>query len=345
MIYEQAVMYVSPFLSGLCVSVFLCYFLVRLTRHFRAFGQRGSLQYHKSDVSRFGGVAMIIAFIFALAWDSHLVFDRYVWAMVCGSILILLFGIIDDIKTFSWKTQIFFQIMIVLLVFIFGVRIIYISNPFGGVVWLTYGNVMVVSLVFLLIWVITIMNAINWIDGIDGLSGGVVSIAAITIFFLSLQPEVMQPPIAIISIAFCGAVVGFLTFNFPRAYIFAGSSGAFFMGYILAIMAIIAGTKIGTTLMVLAVPLVDAVWVIIYRLRKGQSIFIGDYNHLHHRLLSRGWSVRKILFLYYGITIMSAVMAILTRSFDKLVLLLCLCMMILTFFVILDYDKGRKDVI
>jgi UDP-GlcNAc:undecaprenyl-phosphate GlcNAc-1-phosphate transferase len=338
-------MYVSPFLSGLCASVFLCFCLVWLTRHFGSFRQRENAYYHKSEVSRFGGVAMIIAFILALVWDSHLVFDRYVWSMVCGSALILIFGIIDDIKTFSWKTQIFFQIMIVLLVFIFGVRIIYISNPLGGVMWLTYGNVMIFSLAFLLVWVITIMNAINWIDGIDGLSGGVVSIAAITIFFLSLQPEVMQPPIAIISIAFCGVVVGFLTFNFPRAYIFAGSSGSFFMGYILAIMAIMAGAKIGTTLMVLAVPLVDAVWVIIYRLRKGQSIFVGDYNHLHHRLLSRGWGVRKILFLYYGITIMSAVTAILTRSLDKLVMLFCLCMMIITFFVILDYDKREKSIV
>ena len=114
------------------------------------------------------------------------------------------------------------------------------------------------------------------------------------------------------------------------------------MGYILAIMAIFAGAKIGTTLMVLAVPLVDAVWVVVCRLRMGQSIFVGDHNHLHHRLLSRGWGVRKILFLYYGITIIGACTAILTRSVNKLMLFLSLCMVIVFFFVTLDYDAKNR---
>lgn len=343
MTYQEAAMYINPFISGFVVSVILCYGIIRVMRYFstKNNGLSKIKSSYKNDASRFGGVAMIVSFITVLVWDHNLVFDRSIWVIVCGVILILIFGIIDDVKSFSWKTQLFFQIMLVLVVFIFGVRVPYISHPFGDVIWLVQGDVMIWSLIFLLLWVITITNAINWIDGIDGLSGGVVCIAAITIFFLSLRPEVMQPPIAIVAIALCGCVFGFLTFNFPRAYIFAGTSGAFFMGYALAIMAIVAGAKIGTTLMVLSVPLADALWVIAHRVRSGQSVFVGDRTHLHHRLLLRGWSVRKILFLYYGITIISAITAIMTRSLNKFVMLLCFCMIIVTFFVILDYGEKR----
>ncbi len=343
MTYVNSLFYVKPFLLSLSISVILCFCIIIISRKWNCRdGRNGQKQIHEKNISRFGGIAVIMAFVSALYFNQYLIFDKLVWAMIIGSILILFVGIFDDVRPLSWKSQLFFQVMLVLVVFIFGIRIEYITNPIGGLLWLVNGDFIMLSFVFMLVWMIFIMNAINWSDGIDGLSGGVVSISAFTLFVISLQPEVMQPPIAIISVVLAGSVMGFLIFNFPRAKIFIGSSGAFFMGFILALSAIAAGAKIGTTLLVLAVPLVDALWVIICRVRDGRSIFRGgDREHAHYKLLERGWSVKKILLLYYSATILSALAAVTTQAINKLMVFVVLFFALVTFFVILSYDNKR----
>ncbi len=335
--------YGQPFLIGFGVASVLCLLFIFLFRIAPLRNNRvGARHIHKKNISRFGGLAIITAFILSLLWNEYLFFDHIVWAMIVGGLLILLFGIIDDLKPLSWQTQIFSQVSIILVVFIIGVRTEFITNPFGGVVWLVHDNMLIFSLLFMLVWMLVIMNAINWCDGIDGLAGGVVVIAALTLFIISLQPHVMQPPIAIMAIILVGSVAGFLIFNLPPAKIFAGSSGAFFMGYALSLMAIAAGAKIGTALLVLSVPLVDALWVVWHRARSGKSIFHGDKEHLHHRLLDRGWSVWQILFLYYGVTILSAIIAVTTQTTSKVIALIIFCSMIVLFFIALSYDGKKK---
>ncbi len=334
-----------PFLTSLSVVSILCYLLIQLQHGFAVRDKRkGKRHIHKRQISRFGGIAIIASFITALTINEYLVFDHIVWSMLIGGIIILIFGVIDDIKVINWKSQIFVQIAVIIFVFIMGVRIEFITNPFGGVVWLIYNNVSLLSLLFMLVWIGIIMNAINWCDGIDGLVGGIVFIAAITLFIISLQPHVAQPPIAIISIAFAGSVMGFLIFNLPPARIFAGSSGSFFMGFIIALIAIGAGAKIGATLLVLAVPLIDALWVVMERFRNGNSIFQGDKKHLHHRLLERGWSTWSILALYYAITILCAIVAIVTHDIGKFIALSIFCGIILIFFVSLSYKEKRDKI-
>lgn len=335
-----------PFFISLGSVSVLCYLLIRLQSVSALRDKRsGKRHIHKRRISRFGGIAIISGFIITLAINEHLVFDHIVWSMLVGGAVILIFGVIDDIRVMNWKSQIFAQIVVVLLVFIMGVRIEFVTNPFGGVVWLIYNNMPIISLIFTLVWIGIIMNAINWCDGIDGLVGGVVFIAAITLFIISLQPHVAQPPIAIISIVFAGSVAGFLIFNLPPARIFAGSSGSFFMGFIIALIAIAAGAKIGATLLVLAVPLIDAMWVVGDRFRSGNSIFHGDKKHLHHRLLDRGWSTLRILVLYYVITVLCAIVAIVTHDIGKFIALVIFCGIILIFFIVLSYKNGHDKTV
>jgi len=115
------------------------------------------------------------------------------------------------------------------------------------------------------------------------------------------------------------------------------------MGYAIALLAIAAGAKIGTALLVLAVPLVDAIWVVWHRVRNGESIFRSDKQHLHHRLLDRGWGVRQILMLYYSVTMFSAGIAIATQTIGKLIALIVFCIMIIVFFLFLSYDTNKKQ--
>jgi UDP-GlcNAc:undecaprenyl-phosphate GlcNAc-1-phosphate transferase len=333
----------EPFLFSFAIASLLCFVIILLTKNISWRDNRISQRHvHKKRISRFGGVAIIIAFISTLFLNENLFFNYVVWSIIIGGILIMILGIIDDIKPLSWQSQLFSQVVIVLLVFILGIRTEFITNPFGGVIWLIHDNMPFLSLLFMLIWMLIIMNAINWCDGIDGLAGGVVIIAACTLLVISLQPHINQPPIAIISIILVGSVFGFLIFNLPTAKIFAGSSGSFFMGFVISLIAIAAGAKIGTTLLVLAVPLMDLIWVIFSRLREGKSLFRADNRHLHHRLLERGWNVKHILIIYYSLTIFCAIIAIFTQSIGKLVSLLLFCLMILIFFIIFSYDGKEK---
>jgi UDP-GlcNAc:undecaprenyl-phosphate GlcNAc-1-phosphate transferase len=337
-----ALFYVQPFLLSMCISAFFCFVIIHVFR--RIIVRDGQKYLHDKMVSRFGGGAIIFAFMITLFTNQYLVFDHLVWAMACGGMMIFFIGILDDLKSLSWKSQIFFQIALVLMIFIFGVRIFHITNPFGGIINLAHGDFFLFSLIFMLCWIVFVMNAVNWSDGIDGLSGGVSCIAALTLFIIALKPQVFQPPIAIIAIIFVGSVAGFLIFNFPQAKIFAGSSGSFFMGFILAILAIAAGAKIGTTLLVLSVPLMDALWVIGSRLYSGRSIFHRDHEHLHYRLLRRGWGVKKVLLLYYGITIFSAIVAIVTQSINKLMIFLIVCCIVIIFFVMISYETKKQTI-
>ena len=158
---------------------------------------------------------------------------------------------------------------------------------------------------------------INWFDGIDGLSGGMTFIGSITIFLLSLKPEVNQPPMAILSMILAGVALGFIIFNFNPSRIMAGTSGSMFMGFSLAVLAIFAGTKVATAILILSIPLIDFLWVIIERKLKNRSIFSPDSNHLHHKLLGLNYSQKQIALYLYILTATIAAVALNTKAFGK----------------------------
>jgi UDP-N-acetylmuramyl pentapeptide phosphotransferase/UDP-N-acetylglucosamine-1-phosphate transferase len=126
-------------------------------------------------------------------------------------------------------------------------------------------------------------------------------LALLAIFFVSLRPEVDQPAVAILSLIGIGAFLGFGFLNFPPAKIIAGTGGSYFAGMLLASLAIIAGTKIATTMVVLVLPVVDFIWVTVERKREGRSIFQKEpkERHLHYKFLKSGWSERGVLLVYF----------------------------------------------
>ena len=224
----------------------------------------------------------------------------------------------DDLKELYWKIQFFIQVAVAILVFIMGIRIYYITNPLtGGVLKLDSDFGIIFSAALVIFWIVLVMNAINWSDGIDGVASGITFITATTIFILSFRPEVNQPPIAIICAILMGAILGFLIFNFNPSMIMAGTAGAMFMGFSLAVMSIFSGTKVATAILVLAVPITDFLWVIGERLRNKRSIFLPDKNHLHYKLMELGWSQKKIVGSYWTVTIMVAIVALNTRAIGK----------------------------
>ena len=200
-----------------------------------------------------------------------------------------------------------------------GVIVSYFQNPFGDHDHLQFQPfdlqshvplvvAVILAVGFTLFWIVGMMNAVNFMDGMDGLAGGVVAVACIVLFIVSLLARdehgvpTPQTTIAFLPLILCCAVLGFLRFNFHPAQIFMGDSGSMFLGFALAVISIIGGAKIATALLVLAVPILDVAYVIIFRLLRGHSPMQADRGHLHHRLYDGlGWRQPRIALLFYAI--------------------------------------------
>ncbi len=311
--------FIFPFLLSFILTILFIFFLIPLAGKFHWPERKGRRHFpERKKTLRIGGLAIILAFFLTVLFDRNLFLSWEIKGLLLTSGLILIFGIWDDLKELSWKTQLFFQISITLLIFFWGIRIEYLTNPLSQEIINFSSNLeMGISFFLVLFWILILVNSLNWLDGIDGLSGGTALIVAATIFILSLKPEVNQPPVAILAAALVGGILGFLLFNFYPAKILAGTSGAMFFGFSLSVLAIFSGTKVATAILVLFLPLADFLWVIRERFREKKSIFQADQRHLHYKLLELGWSPRKINLLFFSVSLALAVIALNTRALGK----------------------------
>lgn len=335
-------LYLAPFLIAfvLTAGLILLFLLTPLFR--RAVWRFEKRHGYKKTLSRLGGVAMLLSFTFTVFFDPHLVLTREFYGLLLGGGLIFIFGLWDDLSELGWKIQVFFQVALAILIYIFGMRITTLSNPFGGAWVFPHDNYVMVGFIVLFAWVFLVMNAMNWLDGVDGLCGGVTLISLLAIFFLSLKPEVFQPPIAILSVIGVGVVAGFLLFNLHPARILAGTVGSMFLGFLVASLAVIAGTKVATALLVLSLPVADALFVIWQRFHNKASLFQPDRRHLHYKLLELGWSERHIAWFFFGVTALIALIALNTQALGKFVAILLVLSVLFAILFFVDYKTKTK---
>jgi UDP-GlcNAc:undecaprenyl-phosphate/decaprenyl-phosphate GlcNAc-1-phosphate transferase len=308
--------FLLPFLYSFFLSVIAIWFLLRAFGNPKAkLSEILKLSFRK----RLGGLVVIAVFVLVVLLDQNLVITRPIAGILIGGLLILLFGLLDDLKNLNWKWQLAFQIIVAIIAISLGVRSGFIANPFGGVISL---HNPAIYYFFYILYFLIFLNSLNWLDGTDGLAGGVTLASLATIFFLSFKPEVNQPAVAILCAIAGGAVLGFLVFNFnPPAKLIAGTSGAWFFGFILASFSIFAGAKIATVMMAVLIPILDLIRVIWERWQTGQSIFQKDRRHLHYLLLERGIGERKIFFLYFLASILIGSLALNLNGIGKLVMM------------------------
>jgi UDP-GlcNAc:undecaprenyl-phosphate GlcNAc-1-phosphate transferase len=272
---------------------------------------------HQRPMVRLGGVAIFagVAIALLLVWwmggfgtlKPGKEFE--VWGVTIGGIAFFLIGLADDLFNLSPKTRLILQIAVASLAWQAGVQIDFLTNPMAGLFQLPDWA----SLPITVIWLVGMANAINWIDGLDGLAAGVSGIAAIVMFWTCLFMG--QPQAAVIAAALAGGTLGFLRYNFNPAQIFMGDGGAYFIGFTLASVSVIGLVKSVTTVavllpyVILAVPILDMSAVILDRLRRGQSPFVADKRHLHHRLLKAGLSQRLAVLFIYSLTLWAGSLA------------------------------------
>ncbi len=228
-------------------------------------------------------------------------------------------GYLDDRFDLSPKITIWFPVVAALCLIGFGVEIIKLTNPFGGVIELT--NLQSDLLVFF--WLMGVMYTTKLLDGLDGLATGVTGIGAFMIMLLSLSAAYYQPDVALLAFIVLGVWLGFLYWNFNPAKVFLGEGGSTFVGFTLGTLAVISGGKLATALLVIAIPIFDVAWQITRRFRKGgiKQVFKADRSHLHFRLFDLGWSQRRVILLYYGVAVAFGVSTLFLQSHQKLIAL------------------------
>jgi len=297
---------------------------------------------HKIDKPLGGGIALFISF-FTLISIAYYLNDigssinlTYLAALFIGGTIIIVGGFLDDIYDFEYYYQFVPPILATLVIMVVGMGPEVITDPFGGIIrlenlTLTIGDIEWVLLSDLLVffWLMGMMFTTKLLDGLDGLVAGIVAIGAWMIFLLSLQPQWYQPEMAVISIIFATSCLGFLVWNWHPASIFLGESGSLFVGFILGVLAIIAGGKIATALLVMGIPILDIIRVIIMRAKKGKSLVSGDREHLHFRLIRNGLSHRQAVLLFYAISFLFGITTLFLQSKHKMMALLFLGVLML----------------
>ncbi len=288
---------------------------------------------HRMPVAYLGGLAIFAGFLITVS----LFFPpgRQLIALLLGCLVLVAVGAIDDAKGLSPWVKLGWQFVAAGVALSGGIGITTITNPFGGVIDLTWGrfgvdilgfefNITPIGNAISLLWMVGLANTINFLDGLDGLACGVSGIAAFIIFLLSVSPRVDQPAVALLAIILAGAAFGFLPYNFSPARIFMGDSGAYFLGLCLAMLAIYSGAKLATAALVLGFPIIDALWAATRRIAKRTSPFRADRQHFHHLLLDVGLSQRQAVLILYAVAMAFGLVALSVGSFAKLVALIVL---------------------
>lgn len=251
---------------------------------------------HDTFMPRLGGLAVFIGF--AAAMIVLAMKEPKTLGLLLGGFMILILGIVDDIRGVSPRTKLLWQTITALAVVYLNLKLDMFSNPLNGLMQLGY-----LSIPLTVFWIISVTNAVNLIDGLDGLASGVSAIALLTFAFIAYRSD--QYLVALVSVILVGAILGFIRYNFFPAKIFLGDSGSLFLGFMIAVLSAYGILKGATfyaliiPVIVLGVPIIDTCYAIVRRFYEKQPIFQPDKKHIHHRLLKLGYSQKQaVLFIY-----------------------------------------------
>ncbi|MBN1263742.1 MAG: undecaprenyl/decaprenyl-phosphate alpha-N-acetylglucosaminyl 1-phosphate transferase [Candidatus Pacebacteria bacterium] len=284
---------------------------------------------HQGVIPRAGGLPVFLSILGTTLF--FLPFDQHLSAIITGAALLVIVGLLDDRFDLNPYLRMIICLLAACLVVASGIGIAFINNPLSrGIIrldqpqisfflWGKERHFWLIADTLAIIWIVWMTNIVNWVKGFDGQLPGIVTIAALTIALLSLKfsADITQWPVTILASITAGAYLGFLPFNFYPQKIMPGYGGGSLAGFILAVLAILTTTKVGTAIVVLGIPIIDAFYTIIRRLIAGHSPVWGDRGHLHHHLLDLGWSKRKTAFFYWGTTAVLGILALCLNSRQK----------------------------
>ena len=294
------------------------------------------------------GIAFLVLAIVFVGFPPKLI------VFYIALLLISLLGILDDYQNTHPETQFRFLenpyvrlgllFLVVSMISVLGTKIFSISSPFGGGVLLF--NSQIISGIITTFWIVWVLNVLSWSNGIDGQYAGIVGIASILIVLLALRfvpLKVEDMRVAVLAAISAGLALGFVKFTWQPSKILWGF-GAMSAGLVLAVLSILINSKVLTSIIIILIPFLDAFVTVVRRLIQRKNPLRGDRGHLHHILLNRGWSIRRIALFYWITTIIFGGIGYLTA--EKLTIQMGLTMVGLVAFVLVMLNlRFKKDII
>ena len=258
---------------------------------------------HNKPIPVLGGLAIYIAFVLGTILYNDILTTSQI-GIIIGATIIVIGGIIDDIKDLSPKYKVLIQVIAAVCLIVAGVRITIITNPFSEVY--PYLDMGWINIPLTIIWIVGVTNAFNLIDGLDGLAAGIAFISSVTLMIISILNG--RTEAVFLTAVLSGAILGFLPYNFNPAAIFMGDTGSQLLGFLLATISIEGAIK-SATAFVIAVPILafglpiyDTLFAMIRRKVNGKPMLQADKGHLHHRLLNMGLSQKQAVIIMYFIS-------------------------------------------
>lgn len=288
-------------------SAIIMFLMRKIANHVGAMdiprAEEGHRHIHKKATPKLGGVGIFLAFLF-----GYMLFGEQsikMNAILIGSFIVILTGIIDDIKPIKATHKILGHLAAAAVIVFYGGILLENITAFGFS--LNFG---ILSYPITIIFIVACTNIINLIDGLDGLSGGICSIFYITIAIIGFYQGRAGSLVMTLTLIMLGSTIGFLLHNFHPAKIFAGDC-ATFMGFIIAVITLLefkgpALISFFVPVTILGIPILDTLFAIIRRLLKGEPPFKADKQHLHHQLLGMNFSQTVTVLIIYGINILFA---------------------------------------
>ena len=225
--------------------------------------------------------------------------NKFVIAVLLGSAVLVIFGLIDDIKNIGFKSKFSGQIIAALIVILFGGLKI---QSLGGLVPGDYILPDWVSIPLTLVAIVAVTNAINLSDGLDGLAGGLTLLSFLFIGYLAYLVKFQA--FEVMALAMMGAIFGLLRYNTHPATVFMGDAGSQLLGFV-AVTLTLAVTRRSPqispilSLLIIGLPIIDTISVMVQRVLDGRSPFRADKNHLHHKLMNLGLYHSESVVLIY----------------------------------------------
>ena len=289
---------------------------------------------HDKPIPKLGGLGIYSAFLvgYMIFGQQNIIMN----SILIASFIIIIYGIIDDIKTLQARYELVGQLLAALVITLYGGILLQDITIFGH-----YINFGIFAYPITIFFILGCTNVIRLIDGLDGLSSGISSIFYLTIGIIAFFQGRVETLEIILSFIMLGATLGFLLHNFNPAKLFAGESGSAFMGFMIAVISLLGFkgtllTSLIVPLSIIAIPILDTLFAIIRRMIKGQPIFQADKDHLHHQFLKMNFSQRKTVLIIYFIDALFSLVSIFYALQNSIAAMIIYCiLMVLVFWFVL----------
>lgn len=321
-------------------------FIKKIAFHVGALDIPDARKVHKAPMPRLGGLGIYLGFL--LGYMIFGVPSALMNSILIGSFIIVLTGVVDDIKPLPASVKFVGQLIAAIIVVFYGNLVMYEVSAFGIVV--DFG---ILAYPLTIFFILGCINCINLIDGLDGLAGGISAIYFLTIGIIATMQGKFSLD-CVLTFVMLGSTLGFLLHNFNPAKIFMGDSGSMFLGFMIAVIALLGFKNVTMTsliipVLLIAIPILDTLFAILRRLLKGQSISAPDKFHIHHQLLNRNLSQRTTVLIIYLIDMLFALASIVYFLKDRFlgyivygILLFIVLFFILKTNVIYEHPKKEK---